>query len=428
MPRVYHTHMKALTLSGLFSALVLLSGSLPLDARPAVAAGELRMVVVVSRHGVRSPTHPNELAAYARQPWPAWSGTPGDLTPRGASLMQQFGAAYRRRYGPALGFGTSGCPPAGSIFIWADVDQRTKATGKAVAEGFAPGCAISVGHAPNDPDTLFDPLPGVGTVNKAESTAAVMAAAGGSSTALTQRYAATFALMERVLGCAGPASCKKISADPTTADNSGDGGLASLNGGLDEAGDVAENLLLEYVDGHPDVGWGRVDHATLVQLLTLHELGKEIEHNRYAARAHSSNIMVHAVLQALQEGATGRPVPGTRVPAQSRFVFFSGHDTQLAEFAGLLRISWQIPGDARNDTPPGSALVFELHKRPGGADFVRTFFTAQSLDAMRAGKGGDPLRVPVRIPGCPSLDCPFATFAQVVNGATDPKFVMATWK
>ncbi|MBV8197455.1 MAG: histidine-type phosphatase [Candidatus Eremiobacteraeota bacterium] len=415
-------------MSGLFAALVLLSGSLLLDVRPALGAGELRMVVVVSRHGVRSPTHPDELAAYARQPWPKWSGTPGDLTARGASLMQQFGAAYRQRYGPALGLGTSGCPPAGSVFIWADVDQRTKATGKAVAQGFAPGCNIAVGYAPKDPDTLFDPLPGVGTVDKAESTAAVMAAAGGNLNTLTQENASTFALMERVLGCTGPSSCKKISSDPTTVDNSGDGGLASLNGGLDEAGDVAENLLLEYTDGHADVGWGRVDHTTLVQLLKLHELGKEIEHNRYAARAHSSNIMVHAVLQTLQEGATDRPVAGTRVPAQSRFVFFSGHDTQLAEFAGLLRISWQIPGDARNDTPPGSAVIFELHKRPGGADFVRTFFTAQSLDAMRAGNGEDPLRVPIHIPGCPSLDCPFATFNRVVNSAIDPKFVMATWK
>jgi hypothetical protein len=41
------------------------------------------MVIVVSRHGVRSPTHP-------------------DLTDRGAVLMRQFGAAYRRLIAPAF--------------------------------------------------------------------------------------------------------------------------------------------------------------------------------------------------------------------------------------------------------------------------------------------------------------------------------------
>ncbi|MBV9233474.1 MAG: hypothetical protein JO030_05475, partial [Candidatus Eremiobacteraeota bacterium] len=80
-----------------------------------------------------------------------------------------------------------------------------------------------------------------------------------------------------------------------------------------------------------------------------------------------------------------------------------------------------------NDTPPGSAIVFELHRRPDGAAFVRTFFTAQSLDAMRAGRAEDPLRVRVQIPGCPSLDCPWNTFERVVKDAIAPKFTMA-WK
>ncbi|MBV8066528.1 MAG: histidine-type phosphatase, partial [Candidatus Eremiobacteraeota bacterium] len=142
---------------------------------PAQEPSRLMMVLVLSRHGVRSPTHPVELQAYAAQPWPAWSETrPGYLTSHGAMLMRQFGAYYRRSYGAALGLGASGCPPADAVFIWADVDERTKATGSAIAQGFAPGCNIAVGHVNGDNDSLFDPLPGVGTVNKAESTASVL--------------------------------------------------------------------------------------------------------------------------------------------------------------------------------------------------------------------------------------------------------------
>jgi 4-phytase/acid phosphatase len=404
-------------------ALLLSSSALGATA-PAQPSSGLQMVVVVSRHGVRSPTHPDELQAYARDPWPKWAGQPGDLTQRGALLMQQFGGYYRRFYGPLLGMAASGCPAPGSVFIWADVDQRTRATGDALLKGFAPVCGITVGHSLRDPDPLFDPLPGVGVVNKAESTASVLGAVGGSFSGLTHAYGPTFATLEHVLAC-GP--CKQISKVPTTLDNTGDGGLASVNGGLDMASDVAENLLLEYTDGHSQVGWGRVDHAHLVQLLQLHVLAKKLEHNRYAARAHSSNIMMH-VLQTLEEGATGKAVSGTRVPPNSRFVFFSGHDTQLAELSSMLHLSWLVKGDQLNDTPPGGALIFELHApASGGAQpFVRTFFIAQSLDAMRAGNGQNPQRVPVYLSGCPAFDCPFATFNRVVTSAIDPTFV-ASW-
>src|SRR5579862_2097243 len=360
MRRTYHGNMR--NLLALLFIVALLSGG----SAPALSATEqpsrLVMVVVMSRHGVRSPTHPKELQPYAAQPWPAWSETkPGYLTARGAILMKQYGAWYRRQYGTALGLGASGCPASGSIFIWADVDERTKATGAAIAQGFAPGCDIAVGHAAADPDTLFDPLPGVGSVNKAESTDSVLGSIGGSFTAVTQAYGAEFAVMERVLGCGG-ARCKSIAGTPTYLTNDGDGGLASINGGLDMAGDVGENLLLEYTDGHPNVGWGRVDHAALLELVQLHQIGKELEHNRYAARAHSSNIVAH-ILQTLQAGAAGKAISGTRVPLGAKFVFISGHDTQLAEFQSMLGLGWAVKGDVRNDTPPGSALIFEVRQR-----------------------------------------------------------------
>jgi 4-phytase/acid phosphatase len=408
-----------LILAALFSA-----GAVSL-ATPALAdqPSRLTMVLVMSRHGVRSPTHPSELNAYAAQPWPTWAGVKaGYLTARGAVLMRQYGAYYRRSYGTQLAFTAGTCPPAGSVFIWADVDQRTKATGAAIAQGFAPGCRISVGSVTGDNDSLFDPLPGVGTVNKAESNASVLGMVGGNFNGVVQANGATFATMERILGCTNASRCKSIAAQPTYITNDGDGGLASLNGGLDMAGDVGENLLLEYVDGHPNVGWGRVDHATILELMQLSVLGKQLEHNRYGARAHSSNIMAH-ILQTLQEGATGQAVSGTRIPPSTKFIFLSGHDTQLSELSSMLGLSWLVKGDVRNDTPPGSALVFEVRQSTSGGAFVRTYYSAQTLDSMRALHGENPQRVPVYVPGCPGYDCPIDTFASVVNAAIDPTFV-----
>jgi 4-phytase/acid phosphatase len=357
----------------------------------------LLTVVVMSRHGVRSPTHPHGLDAYSTQQWPAWNVPPGYLTPHGAKLMQAFGAAYRSWYGAGFGWAASACPPDGAVSIWADVDERTRATGRSVAEGFAPGCNLTVGSATTAEDPLFDPPGRDGDPARAD--AAVLGAVGGDASSIDTAFGADFAALRRVMGRALP---------PTTFKAATQRSGAGLAGGLDLAADAAENLLLEYTEGKTPVGWGSVDRATLLQLLQLHVLAKRVEHNRYASQLQSTAI-VQRIAQALQQRS-------------AKFVFLSGHDTQLEEISAMFALSWLVPGDQMNDTPPGSALIWELRENPGGTPFVRTYFAEQSLDDMRAGRGDRPLRVPVYIPGCPEFDCPLPIFSGIVDAAVlEPK-------
>ena len=66
-----------------------------------------------------------------------------------------------------------------------------------------------------------------------------------------------------------------------------------------------------------------------------------------------------------------------------RALYLIGHDTNLANVAGLLHLTWVADG-RRDDTPPGSALVFELWQKRGTSEYtVRTYFTAQTLEQMR---------------------------------------------
>jgi 4-phytase/acid phosphatase len=388
----------------LFAFLCALIASDALPARAQLpAANDLKAVVVLMRHGVRSPTHPGELSAYARQPWRQFDVKPGYLTAHGALLAQQLGEYYRKMYLPG-----SGCPAQGSVSIWADVDERTLETGKAIAKGFAPDCGLTLGHSPGDKDPLFDP-PGVAKVDAALSLASLQGAVGGDPNTLAKAYNAQFAALDEILGCGHATACKPISSQPSTIESKGDGRLASLSGGIDLAATAAENLLLEYTDGAPAPGWGRLNDNRLIEVIQLHAVAKQLEHNRYAGRAHASNLMAH-ILRELQS-------PPARVS------FIVGHDTQLEELSGMFGLSWLVRGDAMNDTPPGSALVYELHAPANGAQYVRLYFVAQSLDDMRAGRGTNPQRVPVYVPGCPTLDCPIDTFASVVNGAIDPTFV-----
>src|SRR5262249_27446678 len=70
---------------------------------PASAAPALEKVVVLQRHGVRSPTKPvSDYAAYSPTPFAAWPVKPGELTEHGAAALARMGEALRAHYASVL--------------------------------------------------------------------------------------------------------------------------------------------------------------------------------------------------------------------------------------------------------------------------------------------------------------------------------------
>ena len=60
---------------------------------------KLLKMVVLSRHGVRSPTQSSEtLESWSRKDWPEWPVKRGELTPRGAKLGTGGGVFARGRF------------------------------------------------------------------------------------------------------------------------------------------------------------------------------------------------------------------------------------------------------------------------------------------------------------------------------------------
>lgn len=407
------------------------------DAKPT-----LKFVVIVTRHGVRSPTGKLELLNhYSRQPWPAWSVLPGYLTVHGARLMTMFGAYDRELYASEGLLAPEGCADAAHIRIVADSEQRTRETGKALAAGLAPDCALSVTYlAEATPDPLFHPLAaGVGPPDKQLAMAAVAGRIGANPRGLSEAYRAQFLALEEVLGCGAATPCtgKDTEAPHSLFEIPARIGLGKgdhpfdLSTPLSLASTITENLLLEYIEGKDsaNVGWGRVDADKLRYLLQLHVAAEDISlRTSYIARAQSSNLLDH-LLRSMRQAASGRAVAGALTRPDDRLLILVGHDTNQASMAGALSLNWLADG-RRDDTPPGGALVFELWQTgANGPLSVRTYYTAQTLDQMRNSTplslAAGPERVPVFVPGCGRADgsCAWDAFAQTLAKAIDPAFV-----
>ena len=140
--------------------------------------------------------------------------------------------------------------------------------------------------------------------------------------------------------------------------------------------------------------------------------------------------MAH-ILASLEQAASGKPVAGALGQPGGTLAILAGHDTNLSNLSGMLNLSWKVPGQAPDDTPPESALVFSLWREGvGGGWFVKSEFVTPSLDQMRRLEpltmDSPPARVTLAVPGCgsPRADggCAWPAFRAAMQQAIDPKF------
>ena len=410
----------------------------PACAAPESPGDELRVAIIVSRHGVRAPLlSPEKLAKYSSQPWPKWEVEPGIQTPRGNELVAIMGDYYRARLIREGALSGNPSQDAGLVYVRADNDQRTLETGRIIGKSLIQTGEPEIHQVPSDTaDPLFRTYKAhVGKPDSTLAVAAILGRMGGDPRNVERAYARQLDELKAVLyGPAGAGPDSPFNA-PSAVVHGRKNYMVDFTGPMLSALETTDALLLEYVDGKPmaDVGWGRLDPKTLTDLLALHELFFDMaERTFYPAQVGASNLAGH-IVDTLEQAATGEPVPGALGEPGQKVVLLVGHDSNIANLGGLFGMSWLVNGTQMNPTIPGSALLFELWKRPGpqGACYVQVSYVAQTLEQMRDASplsiDAPPTVAPVFVPGCsgsaPGYGAPLPAFVRQARKVIDPSFI-----
>jgi 4-phytase / acid phosphatase len=415
----------------------------------AAPSGKLVKVVMLSRHGVRSPI-PSDLATWTASPWPTWHcGDPnhpticgsGQLTLQGRLLAEHMGMYYRTSLAELLPIDR--CPDVSEIFFWADAMERTEDTGLALLRGFrSPPCDTKkyFHKAPTPPDRIFHPVTADGSckLDAALAESEIKTRAGGSLSNVVQALGLELKIAQNTLQCcrslcqtAWINTCKLPPPPPPTCtltslpnclvrEPENKSTQVHLGGGLRTASTFAEILLLEYANGfrQNDVGWGRIGDEQMAAVFRLHTAAFGLEQRTpYIAKLQGS-MLLSKMLLALNDETDDKP---GSAPPGTKFVAYVGHDTNIANIAGILSLAWLQAGYQRNQTPPAGALIFELRETDDRARNVYAYYVAQSLDDMHNGTGTTAMRTPVPIPACPiGSPCTLDQFTNLVRPMLDP--------
>lgn len=368
-------------------------------------------VILLMRHGVRSPLA-GEVPDGTRtgRPWPIWSAPAEQVTPHGAAALRALARADRRWLAAAGVLPAQGCPAPEALRIWTNSSPRTIASGTYYAEGFAPGCALTVGHkAVGETDALFEPLnlhpPRFDAAKALES---IERYTGGAA-ALVEHHRLGLALLERVLACP-EAPCSP--AQPAAVAASADGHGIDLKGPIRAASGTAQVLMLQYLEGLPtaQVGWGRASPATLQRLGAVHGALFDV----FSRTPYMAAFQMAPTVDRVMHDLTAEHAPA--------FDLLVGHDTNVAALAAVLGVPVQAPGFAENDPSPGGGIAIALVRAPDGGKAVRLWYRSQSAADMRAATDRT-VWIPLRLQGCDEGNehrCPLPRFLERLEIATAP--------
>ena len=340
---------------------------------------ELKEVVVMSRHNIRSPLTSGG-ATYMRvtpYEWFKWTSPSSQLSLRGGVNETAMGQFFRKWVVDEGLLPDNYRPEGEEVLFYANSRQRTFATAKYFSAGFLPFANVEITHklAEDKMDPVFTAqFTKMNDTYRQQVLSEIMALNGGPQ-AWMQSVQPTLTLMEQVLDMAhSPAALQ----GDTTHFRYDDiqfklekGSEPKMTGGYTLANSVADALVLQCYESESMTAFGH--ELSTEQWRDICKVKAVYDGLLFTTHASAVNLAYPLVSRIREElNRTDR-----------KFMFLCGHDSNLASISAALRFNFPETKDAfENRTPIGSKLVFE--KWSDGSDtFVAINLVYASVDQLQ---------------------------------------------
>lgn len=341
---------------------------------------ELKEVVVMSRHNIRSPLSSGG-AVYKRvtpHEWFAWSSPSSQLSLRGGVLETEMGQFFRK-WVVGEGLLPDNYRPTGDeVLFYANSRQRTFATAKYFSAGFLPFANVEITHKLDEDkmDPVFTPKFTKMNDKYRQQVIDEMQALHGGPQAWMQSVQPTLTLMEQVLDIShSPAALEgdtlHFRFDDTQFKIEKDD-EPRMTGGYTMANTVADALVLQCYESESMTAFGH--ELTTEQWRAICGVKEVYDGLLFTTHAAAVNI-AHPLVSRIREELNR---------TDRKFMFLCGHDSNLASIGAALRLKFPETEHAIElHTPIGSKIVFEKWS-DGTEDYVAINLVYAAVSQMQS--------------------------------------------
>ena len=318
---------------------------------------ELKEVVVMSRHNIRSPLTSGG-AAYKRvtpYEWFKWTSPSSQLSLRGGVNETAMGQFFRQWVVSEGLLPDNYRPKDEEVLFYANSRQRTFSTAKYFSAGFLPFANVEITHklAEDKMDPVFKPqFTKMNDTYRQQVLDEIEARYKGGPQAWMQSVQPTLTLMEQIIDMAhSPAALEgdtlhfwyndtqfKIEKDDEPR----------MTGGYTLANSVADALVLQCYENESMTAFGHeLSTEQWRDICKVKEVYDALLFTTHAAAINIAYPLVSRIREELNRN-------------DRKFMFLCGHDSNLASIGAALRFNYPETENALEvHTPIGSKLVFE---------------------------------------------------------------------
>ena len=354
------------------------------EAKENNRAYQLKEMVILSRHNIRSPLSGNGsvLAEITPHKWFDWTSEPSELSLRGGELETLMGQFFRK-WLVHEGLMTENYIPAeGEFRFYANSMQRTIATAQYFSSGMLPVANVRIEHkfAPSKMDPVFTPKLNFVSENfRLEALKQIAQKAGVTDTKMmSSKINNELATLEKVLDFKKSKYAQDNNIEKFRTDNTEL--ILEINKEPNIKGDDLVSFLASDALTLQVYEETSAYKATFNHKLTLNQW----EQIAYIKDFYIDSI-VGAPIVAVNVAHPLLKVMSEELALNDRkFTFLCGHDSNIASVLAALQVEeYSLPNSIEKKTPIGSKLVIQKWLGKDGVEYASLNLVYQTTDQLR---------------------------------------------